>query len=485
MKRTGKLNCGKLGYAIFVLWATTMMALTTQAPGYAQTFTTLHSFDFTDGALPRAGLVQATNGNLYGTTGGGVATSDGTVFKITPGGTLTNLHSFSFIDGAAPVAGLVQATNGSFYGTTNTGGTGPGGGGTVFKITPNGILTTLYNFCTILPNCTDGAFPTAGLIQATDGSLYGTTEAGGTNVLGTVFKITPGGTLTTLHSFCAGACADGQSPTAALIQAVDGNFYGTTQAGGANLGGTVFKITPGGLLTTLYTFCSQSGCADGEAPGAGLIQASDGNFYGTTETGGANLGGTVFKITAGGSLTTLYSFCSQSGCTDGQFPAAALVQANDGNLYGTTSGGGVNGGQGTIFKITLGGTLTTLYNFCSQNECTDGAEPLAALVQDTNGKFYGTAEGGAGYGVVFSLSVGLRPFVETTPTSGKVGTTVRILGSNLTGATNVSFNGTAATFKVVSGSEITTTVPTGATTGKVTLTTPKGTLSGKMSFQVS
>jgi uncharacterized repeat protein (TIGR03803 family) len=167
------------------------------------------------------------------------------------------------------------------------------------------------------------------------------------------------------------------------------------------------------------------------------------------------------------------------------FPAAALVRATDGNLYGTTVHGGANN-DGTIFKITPGGTLTTLYSFCSQSACADGSQPYAGIVQDTNGKFYGTASSGGATndGAVFSLSVGLHPFVETQPASGKVGTAVNILGTDLTGATRVTFNGISAAFTVVSASEITTAVPAGAATGTVQVITPRGALSSNISFRV-
>jgi uncharacterized repeat protein (TIGR03803 family) len=244
------------------------------------------------------------------------------------------------------------------------------------------------------------------------------------------------------------------------------------------------------MLTTLHSFCSQGGCRDGQFPQTGLVQASNGSFYGTTIEGGAYGHGTVFKITPSGTLTTLYNVCSQSGCPDGDYLYAGLIQATDGDLYGIMDVGGAYG-YGTIFKITPRGTLTTLYSFCSQNDCTDGEYPAAGLVQDTNGTLYGTtADGGANgcsgltCGTVFSLSVGLSPFVETQPASGKVGAAVNILGTNLAGATSVRFNGTAAVFKVVSSSEITTAVPAGATTGIVQVVTPSGTLSSNVPFRV-
>ena len=392
-------------------------------------------------AVPYAELAQGTDGNFYGTTyaGGTSGTNYGTVFKITPSGTLTSLYSFcsqpNCTDGAVPYDGLVEGTDGSLYGTTEGGGAHNILDGTVFKITPSGTLTTLYSFC--FP-CADGDEPVAGLVQSTDGNFYGTTSVGGgTNCggtgCGTVFKISSGGTLNPLHSFNG---ADGAYPTAVLIQATDGNFYGTTVQGGANNlcmssgCGTVFKITPTGILTTLYNFCSQPGCADGAFPSGytsgGLVQGTDGNLYGTTFQGGANDYGTVFKITTSGTLTTLYSFCSQPNCADGVDPTAGLVQATDGNFYGTTSEGGGNGPYGTVFKITPSGTLTTLYRFCSQPNCADGGYPLAGLVQATDGDFYGTTSGfgvncpeNGQCGTVFRLSTGLSPlpwqFVPLTP----------------------------------------------------------------------
>jgi len=488
-----KLNFFRTNAALIL---TTLILLVAASP--AQTFTTLLNFDYTNGATPYAGLVQATNGNLYGTTGYGGANwrgcegdaGCGTVFKITPSGKLTTLYSFcsqsGCTDGQLPAATLIQATNGSFYGTTT------GVYGTIFKITPSGTLTTLYSFCS-QSGCTDGDQPWAGLVQATNGDLYGTTYLGGASDNGTVFKITPSGKLTTLYNFCSQSnCTDGANPLAGLIQATNGDLYGTTSGGGADGYGTIFRITPSGKLTTLYSFCSQSGCADGANPYYGaLVQATNGNLYGTTYAGGTNRYGTIFEITPSGTLTTLYSFCQQSGCPDGKSPQAGLVQATDGNFYGTTYIGGAKD-HGTIFKITSSGTLTTLYSFCSQSNCTDGFDTWPGLVQDTNGTFYGTTQNGGDSsscpgrcGTVFSLSVGLGPFVETLPTSGKVGAAVKILGTNLTGATSVTFNGTAAVFKVVSKSLITTSVPTGATTGTVEVTTPKGTLKSNVVFRVT
>jgi len=254
--------------------------------------------------------------------------------------TFTTLVNFNGTNGYVRSA-LVQGTDGNFYGTGEGGGAN--GSGTIFRLTPAGKLTTLYSFCSQV-NCADGGSP-QGLIQASDGNFYGTTNVGGADLYGTVFKFTPGGTLTTLYSFCSQAnCADGAEPLAGLVQGTDGNLYGTTSWGGlacydptSCAGGTVFRVAPGGALTTLYSFCSQlsvSGapCTDGSTPLAGLIQALDGDLYGATDLGGDTGGGTVFKITPGGMLTKLYSF---GGGEDGEDPQAGLIQATDGNFYGT------------------------------------------------------------------------------------------------------------------------------------------------------
>jgi uncharacterized repeat protein (TIGR03803 family) len=312
-----------------------------------------------DGYKPYAGLVQATDGNFYGTTYGGGAYGNcvgglvgcGTVFKITPAGALTTLYSFcaqgGCADGYTPFGGLVQATDGNLYGTTTNGGDGAG---TVFKITPSGTLTTLLVF-----DYSDGDVPLDALVQATDGNFYGTTHnGGGYYLLGNVFKMTPAGEVTTLYTFCSqggGNCTDGRNPGAALVQASDRNFYGTTNGGGVNNNceygcGTVFKITSGGELTTLHSFNG----ADGQPPYAALVQATDGNFYGTTAGGGYGYG-TVFEMTPAGEVITLYSFCSQGGnCPDGAGPTGGLVQARDGNFYGTTTYGGTYDG-GTVFRL--------------------------------------------------------------------------------------------------------------------------------------
>jgi uncharacterized repeat protein (TIGR03803 family) len=331
-----------------------------------------------DGASPDAPLIQGADGNFYGTTyeGGGEGCGGrgcGTVFRMTPDGTVMILHAFAGgTDGIYPGAALIQTADGNFYGTTAVGGgigfCGYGGCGTAFQMTTDGIVTILHAF----GGGTDGAFPAASaLIQATDGNFYGTTyEGGGAGCgsvgCGTAFRMTPDGTVTILHAFAGGI--DGATPYAALIQATDGNFYGTTEHGGG-VGceafggcGTVFQMTPDGAVTILHAF---AGGTDGAYPLGALLEATDGNFYGTTLTGGgAGCGsygcGTAFQMTPDGTVTVLHAF---SFGTDGADPVAGLIQATDGSFYGTTEYGGGAGcgssGCGTVYQITPGGFVET------------------------------------------------------------------------------------------------------------------------------
>jgi uncharacterized repeat protein (TIGR03803 family) len=500
--------------ALLTLVVPIFLVLTTAtAARAAQQFTLLDSFcaqsSCTTGRYPTS-LVQATDGNFYSTTLAGGANDNvicssievsggcGTVFKITASGELTTLYNFcsqpNCSDGALPDAPIIQATDGDFYGTTLYGGAN--NAGTIFKITPAGELTTLYNFCS-QPNCTDGVSPSAPLTQATNGDFYGTTSFGGTvggcaslgDGCGTVFKITSAGKLTTLYAFCTElGCSDGGIPIAALTQANNGDLYGTTTISGSNPqpGGTVFKITPAGALTTLYELCTQPNCPDGSSPRSALVQAADGDFYGTAYDGGTSIqpAGTAFKITPSGSLTTLYNFCLD--CNHGSNPDA-LIQSTNGELYGMAANGG-GPGAGTVFKLTPGGTLTTLFVFCDGSpDCRDGGNPHA-LIQATSGEFYGVSGGGGRYsgGTIFSLNEGLGPFVALQTTSGRVGSKVTILGTDLTGASSVTFNGTPATFTVNSaGGAITATVPQGATTGTVEVATPGETLKSNKPFKVT
>jgi uncharacterized repeat protein (TIGR03803 family) len=370
-----------------------------------QTLESLHSFGGEDGAEPVAALVQGSDGELYGTTRLGGPENLGTVFRITTGGVLTTLVSFTGSNCANPHSGLVQGSDGHFYGTTAAGGEHDLG--TVFRMTPAGALTTLVTFSGTSSAEPNGADPKAGLVEGSDGSFYGTTVD-----LGTVFKMSPDGSLTTLLIFSG---PNGSYPTGGLARGSDGQFYGTTASGGEYGDGTVFRITPEGALTTLVSFNYRWPPDHGPAqPEAALVEGSDGSFYGTTPFGGGGnpIGsdaGTVFKVTPNGVLTTLVSFNN----TNGSGSLAALVKGTDGNFYGTTSGGGAaydgltNYGSGTLFMMTPDGTLTSLVSFNGP----DGASPQAGLRQGRDGHFYGTtALGGVnGQGTIFRLRMPASP----------------------------------------------------------------------------
>ncbi|HVM60336.1 MAG TPA: choice-of-anchor tandem repeat GloVer-containing protein [Verrucomicrobiae bacterium] len=375
---------------------------------------TLYTFaGTTDGQFPMAGLVQGSDGNFYGTTAYGGTNGVGTVFRITPQGTLTTLWQFGGdpTEGAYPWGSLVQGNDGSFYGTTIGGGTNVPessiGCGTVFQITSQGTLTTLWQFG---GDATNGVHPRGNLVQGSDGNFYGTSQAGGTNGVGTVFQITSQGTLTTLWQFGGDATA-GQFPKSALMLGADGNFYGTTEQGGTNglYGGygTVFRISAQGMLTTLWQFGADS--TEGRYPEAALVQGSDGSFYGTSEGGGTNNFGTVFRISTAGTLTTLWDFACDA--TNGGSPQDGLALGSDGNLYSTIEecGGDI---YGSVFQITPQGQSTTVWQFNGAN----GQFPVGGLVQGSDGSFYGTtAYGGTnGVGTVFKLVLPSPPQASFT-----------------------------------------------------------------------
>jgi uncharacterized repeat protein (TIGR03803 family) len=468
----------------------------------AAVLTTLHTFCVEKGCVvgESSQLVQGLDGNLYGATqsGGNVnktlcPSSCGTIYKITPAGALSIVYSFCSLancgDGFSP-ASLLLASDGNFYGVTQAGGLSDDncqrGCGTIFKLTPQGVLTTLYYFDP------DNTFSPRQIIQGADGNFYGWAYQPyyeGFNI--DVFQTTPQGNVSAIYSLAYGAYF------MLSFQAPDGVIYGTTDPVGDEhdilTGGTVFAMTPLGALTTIHDFCPDyTDCTNGYDPTA-LFLAADGNFYGTMY-GGGNLNnsacgvgfgcGLIFKLSPDGTANTLYTFCPGTGCWDG-YPIS-LMQASDGNLYGLTAAS-PSGHTGTIFEITRSGAFTNLYNFCAQPGCADGVYPNSSLLQATNGVFYGTTigsdEADTG-GTIFSLSLGLSPFVKTLPTSAGAGKQIYILGTKLTGATQVAFNGVAAKFNVVSPTEITTTVPKGATSGIVTVATPAGTLSSNVNFLI-
>jgi uncharacterized repeat protein (TIGR03803 family) len=446
----------------------------------AQTFTTLVNFDGMHGAAPMASLIQGVDGALYGTTfnGGHNSCSGqkgcGTVFRVTTRGVL-GIFGLKSQQGTNPATPLLLGTDGNYYGTTSAGGAY--GYGTIFKISAAGV-TTLHDFCADQNGCADGSAPNE-LVQGFDGNFYGTTANGANTACaagcGTVFKITPSGGFSTLYQFSG---LDGDHPMGRLVQNQDGNFYGATLQGGPWGAGSIFNITVAGALTNLHTFEE----SDGAFPYGGVILVSDGNFYGTTYSGGSNGDGTIFRMSPSGQFATLHYF--NAGLS---LAYSELVEGTDHSLYGTTYYGGDKScghgaGCGAIYRLSLDGTFSILHNF----EVSDGKYPITGLVQATNGVFYGTVpEGGSNNGgTIYSLSVGLGPFVTFVRSAAKPGSLAGILGQGLTGTSVVSFNGMSSSFRVVSDTLIEATVPPGATTGYVTVTTPNGTLTSNKEFVV-
>jgi uncharacterized repeat protein (TIGR03803 family) len=492
---------------------------------YAFQYNSAATSSYPDGAIPMAELIQGADGNYYTTTSiGGAGTCPGevedqipgcgAVVKITPAGTLSVLYSFPYDtststapNGWFPQAGLVQGKDGNFYGVATEGGTGGvacadttglSGCGTVFKLTKTGTLTVLHSFCGG-SGCgsltTDGAGPTGRLVFGANGALYGTTQTGGIYNgfynQGTIFRITTTGVYTVLHVFSGnfGSEPDGANPAAGLTLASNGDFYGTTTAGGASKEGTVFKMTPADKLTLLHSF---TGSSDGSMPIGALVQASDGNLYGTCYSGGANGTGTAFRITTKGVFTKIYDFAAEAAPGNiGYLPKAGLIQAADGNLYGTAwEGGAFN--DGTIYQLTLAGIGTLEASF----EASTGFSPLGALVQGTDGRLYVTLQNNGGensddvqdQGAISVLNLGLSPPApgpfEFTPAKGLVGAKITLRGSAFVGTTAVTFNGISAAPVVDASGYLTATVPSGATSGPITVTNAGGTTTSKTSFTV-
>ena len=442
----------------------------------AQTVSTIYNFagGKTGAANPYyVTLVQGTSGALYGTTYNGGGKSEGTFFSVTTSGTFSLLYSFGTAtkDGEWPTGGLTLGTDGNFYGTTNLGGTGLQG--TVFKMTTAGVETILHNF----NSATDGAFPWTPPIEASNGDFYGTAPGGAKNH-GLVYQITSTGTYTTIYSFDG---THGSVPIAPPVQGADGYLYVVASEGGAENCGTVVQMTTAGVVNNYYSFPCEDG-GGGADPVGGLVQASNGNFYSTTQAGGTAGEGIIYQITTGMVATTLHNFGSVFGdCTD---PGASLLLATDGNYYGSATAGGGHD-DGCLFNTTTSGTYTGLYSFNNSTNETEES-PLAPPVQATNGTLYGVTEfgGTTNQGTVYSLNMGLPSFVNTAVFSGKEGQKVTLLGNNLKGTTAVTFNGVPATFTVNSQSHLTATVPTGATTGPIHVTTSKADLQGRKDFVV-
>jgi len=407
------------------------------------------AFVFTGtGTAPQAPLALAPDGSMWGVMNAGGTYNRGTAFKVSAGGTMTTLASFygntnNADSGLNPQGNLVRAGDGNFYGTTVTGGVN--NQGCVFRLTPAGELSTLVSFSGTI-GAVLGSNPINGLTLGNDGALYGVAQNSNS---GYVFKVTTSGAFTTLVTFTGTTGASlGANPRGNLLLGSDGNFYGTTAAGGSGGGfGTVFRMTPAGVLTTLVNFTGTTGAALGATPTSGLVQHANGNFYGMTSAGGTGNLGTIFEITPVGVLTTLVNFTGGSGLWLGSAPKGTLTLGGDGFLYGTTTTGGTLGGFGTVFKVSTTGTLTTLVQFSGTTGTTLGSSPNGGLVLHPGGEFYGTASSGGlyGSGTIFKVAadgtlttlVNCAPF----PALGKLmqHTNGRLYGitSNGGGSTNV------------------------------------------------
>ena len=518
------------------------MALASSSLLQAQTFTDLFDFDGTNHgccSIYPGMLAQGRDGNLYGVTAQGGANSRGAIFKSTLAGVVTVLHSFDLTDGASPQGGLSLAADGNFYGSTPSGGTDSAG--VIFKITPSGTYTVIHNFA----RGTDGGFPkmspvpgndgalygvtgiggsifykitTAGVLTPlatltvepfgpltlnSDGKIYGVTNVGGTSNVGTAFSVTTTGVVKTIFNF---ASATGSLPYGPLLLSSDGNFYGTTYTAGSLGGGVVYKLPPAGVYTVLHSFNSTDR-SQGLNPTAGLVQGSDGFLYGVTASGGAHLEGTIFKVKTD---STGYVDIEDLDGTHGAVPYSQPLLDTNGKIYGLTNGGGAHN-DGVIYSLAAGlnpfvqpvplrqakvgesvgilgqnlstatgilfgagaGTFTTSDNTYMTAKPTTGATTGVITVEEPGGNLVSPQK--------FKI---VPTIISFTPPSGAVGTSVILTGTSFTQTTSVKFGTKAATFTVNSDTQITTTVPTGAVTGKISVTTPGGTANSATSFTV-
>jgi uncharacterized repeat protein (TIGR03803 family) len=391
---------------------TLLIALSTRAS--AQKLTVLHTFNSTDGAFPDGGLIQGSDGNLYGTASGGGAHGFGTVFKITPSGRFTTIYSFAggVGDGAYPLYSVIRDSAGNIYGTTQNGGPADNLGGVVFKITSSGHESILHMFT----GGADGGNPDGDLIRDSGGNLYGVTVAGGDTTCadeiffvgcGVVFRLDPAGNETVLHTFEGGL--DGANPWGGLVMDSAGNLYGTTEFGGRYAAGQIFKINRSGHKTVIHDFDPGLNL-DGGSPRTALTFAPGGILYGTTANGGdlstswcSTLGcGTLFKVDTHNVVTTIHSF--EGPPSDGDTPWGPVARDAAGNLYGVTADGGENFDAGIVYKLDPSGNETILHNF---TQGTDGFEPSGRLYVTSSGTVFGTASlssGPDGDGVIFKIT---------------------------------------------------------------------------------
>ncbi len=447
-------------------------------PVQAQTHTSLVELNFPNTGFGFGSPVQGRDGNLYGVAGLNLTA----IYQATPAGALTlQWLASSTPGGTLCYSGMILGTDGNFYGTCSQ-QDNDHRVAVAFKFTPGvGTLSGTLIFLTSL--ATQGSSPSP-LVQAADGNFYGTMNAGGSSNCGTAFKMTSAGVLTNLHTFLGGGSNEPCGVTGALIQGEDGNLYGASSLGGISgngNAGTEFKMTTAGAVSLVHSFDFGFSTSLSDS----VLQGTDGSFYGISHLGGATTDfGYVYRVTAAGVETDRHDSSSAA-----RYPSSTLIQATDGIFYGVTNGCNAGGCvSAELFKLTGGGAYTTLYSGFVVPCGLDGCIPAGPLTQHTNGTFYGvTNQGGFNNdGILYSqtTSPALAPFVSIQQKSGIVGSTVNILGQGFTGTTAVKFGGVAGTFTVVSDTFMTAIPRAGAITGKVTVVESSGTLTSAQTFSV-
>lgn len=430
----------------------------------AQTYTDIHDFNETDGCCSSypSLLAQGQDGNIYGSTTSGGVHFYGNIFKMTPSGTVTDLYDFDLTHGGGPYGGLTMGTDGNFYGTTEVGGSHSHG--VAFKVTPSGAYTELYDFA----GTGDGAYPRVPPVMAPDGNLYGIT---GDDTNAVLYKLTTSGTFTAMGNLATVS----YSP---LLVGTDGNLYGTTVSGGTFNGGTVIQYSIATKkVKTVFNFQNEF------SPYGPLLQGTDGALYGTASSGGTGSGGALFRVTTAGVYKVLVNFVS--GGVNGSRPFSGVVQGSDKSLYGVTSTGGANG-LGVLYKVSITGTgYAVLFNFATAT----GDTPYSTPLLHTNGTIYGlTFHGGAhsAYGTAYSFTDSLKPFVEPVVLkSARTNSSVELLGQGFNTATGVLFGTGSGTMTIVSDTYATAKIKTGATTGVITVKEPGGNLTTLQTFKIT
>ena len=446
---------------LLIILGVILFALLSAVPAHGQYFKTVYNFQGACCSTVPWTLTQGRDANLYGAvTAGGIFSQGGSIYRMTPRGDIKVLHNFDTTEIEQPSGALAMGTDGNLYGLSRAGGLYSYG--TFFKITPDGTATVLHDFT----GQSDGAWPYGGLIRASDGYFYGTAVM--PNPVGyTVFKATSDGAITTICNL------DLNHSPGSLILGKDGNFYGISGQG-RQVYGSVFKVTPKGVMTDLYTFDGIHG-----AYPAALVAGAGSNFFGVTVGGGSKGDGVVFMITPQGALTVLHSF-DRNNTADGYWPVS-LTQASDGKFYGATFFGGLLG-FGEIFQITTTGKFLVVHHFNKVN----GFAPFT-LMQHTSGKMYGSTQQGGLYndGTLFWFDWALKAFVKLETPNGVIGSSVGIIGNNLSTTSNVTFNGVPASFSVEQDGYLVAIVPSGARTGYVQVTTSTGTVTSNTTFTVT